>query len=167
MTLGVIGKKLGMTQVFDDKGLAIPVTVIKVDSIVVTQIKTVAKDGYDAIQVGYEDKKESRANKPEKGIFAKAGTTPKYNLFELQGDEFSGLKLGDQLTADLFKDGEVVDVTGTSKGKGFSGNIKRYHHKIGPKAHGSGYHRGVGSMATSGRIQTTPKGKYKYPGRQE
>ncbi len=159
----IIGRKMGMTQVFAEDGTMYAVSVVEVLPNVVTQLKTVATDGYDAIQVGYEDKKESRANKPEKGIFAKAGTTPKYNLFELQGDELSGLKLGDQLTADLFKDGEVVDVTGTSKGKGFSGNIKRYHHKIGPKAHGSGYHRGVGSMATSGRIQTTPKGK-KMPG---
>lgn len=159
----IIGRKMGMTQVFAEDGTMYAVSVVEVLPNVVTQLKTVETDGYNAIQVGYEDKKESRANKPEKGIFAKAGSTPKYHLFELEGDELSGLKLGDEIKADLFKDGDVIDVIGTSKGKGFSGNIKRYHHKIGPKAHGSGYHRGVGSMATSGRIQTTPPGK-KMPG---
>ena len=159
----IIGRKMGMTQVFAEDGTMYAVSVVEVLPNVVTQIKTVETDGYEAIQVGYEDKKESRANKPEKGIFAKAGTTPKYHLFELEADELGEVKLGDELKVDLFQDGDVIDVSGVSKGKGFSGNIKRYHHKIGPKAHGSGYHRGVGSMAGSGRIQTTPKGK-KMPG---
>ncbi len=159
----IIGRKMGMTQVFAEDGTIYAVSVVEVLPNVVTQLKTVETDGYNAIQVGYEDKKENRATKPEKGIFAKAGTTPKYHLFELESDELGDVKLGDEIKVDLFKDGDVVDVSGVSKGKGFSGNIKRYHHKIGPKAHGSGYHRGVGSMAASGRIQTTPKGK-KMPG---
>jgi large subunit ribosomal protein L3 len=158
----IIGRKMGMTQVFAEDGTMYAVSVVEVLPNVVTQVKTVETDGYNAIQVGYEDKKESRANKPEKGIFAKAGVSPKYHLFELEADEFD-VKLGDEIKLDVFKDGDVVDVSGVSKGKGFTGNIKRYHHTIGPKAHGSGYHRGVGSMAASGRIQTTPKGK-KMPG---
>lgn len=158
----IIGRKMGMTQVFAEDGTMYAVSVVEVLPNVVTQVKTVETDGYNAIQVGYEDKKESRANKPEKGIFAKAGVSPKYHLFELEADEFD-VKLGDEIKLDVFKDGDIVDVSGVSKGKGFTGNIKRYHHTIGPKAHGSGYHRGVGSMAASGRIQTTPKGK-KMPG---
>jgi large subunit ribosomal protein L3 len=158
----IIGRKMGMTQVFAEDGTMYAVSVVEVLPNVVTQVKTVETDGYNAIQVGYEDKKESRANKPEKGIFAKAGVSPKYHLFELEADEFD-VKLGDEIKLDVFKDGDVVDVSGVSKGKGFTGNIKRYHHTIGPKAHGSGYHRGVGSMAASGRIQSTPKGK-KMPG---
>lgn len=158
----IIGRKMGMTQVFAEDGTMYAVSVVEVLPNVVTQVKTVETDGYNAFQVGYEDKKESRANKPEKGIFAKAGVSPKYHLFELEADEFD-VKLGDEIKLDVFKDGDVVDVSGVSKGKGFTGNIKRYHHTIGPKAHGSGYHRGVGSMAASGRIQSTPKGK-KMPG---
>ncbi|HKM02952.1 MAG TPA: 50S ribosomal protein L3 [Bacilli bacterium] len=159
----IIGRKMGMTQVFAEDGTIYAVSVVEVLPNVVTQLKTVETDGYNAIQVGYEDKKESRATKPEKGIFAKAGTTPKYHLFELEGDEMAEFKLGEEIKVDLFKDGDVVDVSGLSKGKGFSGSIKRFHYKIGPKSHGSGYHRGVGSMAASGRIQTVPKGK-KMPG---
>lgn len=159
----IIGRKMGMTQVFAEDGTIYAVSVVEVLPNVVTQLKTVETDGYNAIQVGYEDKKESRANKPEKGIFAKAGSTPKYHLFELEGDEIADVKLGDELKVDLFKDGDIVDVSGLSKGKGFSGSIKRHHYSIGPKSHGSGYHRGIGSMAGSGRIQTTPKGK-KMPG---
>lgn len=155
----IIGRKMGMTQVFAEDGTVYPVTVVEVLPNVVTQIKTTDVDGYEAIQVGYEDKKESRTSKPLKGHFAKANTTPKYELRELHGDEFGEIKLGDELKADLFKDGDIVDVTGLSKGKGFSGVIKRHHFKIGPKGHGSGYHRGIGSMATSGLIQTTHPGK--------
>ncbi len=142
---------MGMTQVFATDGTMYPVTVIEVLPNVVTQKKTVEKDGYEAIQVGYEEKKENRANKAEKGIFAKANTTPKYELRELKGDEMAKYNVGDSITVDIFQAGDVIDVTGTSKGKGFSGAIKRYGYTIGPKGHGSGYHRGSGSYATIGR----------------
>ena len=142
---------MGMTQVFATAGTMYPVTVIEVLPNVVTQKKTIEKDGYEAIQVGYEEKKENRANKAEKGIFAKANTTPKYELRELKGDEMAKYNVGDSITVDIFQAGDVIDVTGTSKGKGFSGAIKRYGYTIGPKGHGSGYHRGSGSYATIGR----------------
>lgn len=142
---------MGMTQVFATDGTMYPVTVIEVLPNVVTQKKTIEKDGYEAIQVGYEEKKENRANKAEKGIFAKANTTPKYELSELKGDEMAKYNVGDSITVDIFQAGDVIDVTGTSKGKGFSGAIKRYGYTIGPKGHGSGYHRGSGSYATIGR----------------
>jgi large subunit ribosomal protein L3 len=147
----IVGRKMGMTQVFAEDGTMYPVTVIEVLPNVVTQVKTLEKDGYEAIQVGYEEKKEHRANKAEKGIFAKAGTTPKYVLKELKGDEMTKYGLGDLITCDIFQVGERVDVIGTSKGKGFTGAIKRWHFTIGPKGHGSGYHRGAGSYATTGR----------------
>ena len=142
---------MGMTQVFATDGTMYPVTVIEVLPNVVTQKKTIEKDGYEAIQVGYEEKKENRANKAEKGIFAKANTTPKYELRELKGDEMTKYNVGDSITVDIFQAGDVIDATGTSKGKGFSGAIKRYGYTIGPKGHGSGYHRGSGSYATIGR----------------
>ena len=142
---------MGMTQVFATDGTMYRVTVIEVLPNVVTQKKTIEKDGYEAIQVGYEEKKENRANKAEKGIFAKANTTPKYELRELKGDEMAKYNVGDSITVDIFQAGDVIDVTGTSKGKGFSGAIKRYGYTIGPKGHGSGYHRGSGSYATIGR----------------
>ena len=142
---------MGMTQVFATDGTMYPVTVIEVLPNVVTQKKTIEKDGYEAIQVGYEEKKENRANKAEKGIFAKANTTPKYELRELKGDEMAKYNVGASITVDIFQAGDVIDVTGTSKGKGFSGAIKRYGYTIGPKGHGSGYHRGSGSYATIGR----------------
>jgi len=147
----LIGRKIGMTQVFAEDGTMYPVTVVEVLPNVVTQVKTVEKDGYVAVQVGYEDKKESRANKAEKGIAKKANTNPHYVSKELRGDEMSGYKLGDKITCGLFKKGDIVDVIGTSKGKGYSGTIKRWNMIIGPKGHGSGYHRGQGSFANQGR----------------
>ena len=146
----IVGRKMGMTQVFAEDGTMYPVTVVEVLPNVVTQVKTEETDGYEAIQVGYEDKKENRCNKAELGIFKKAGVTPKYELIELKGDEMK-YNVGDEIKCDIFKAGDIIDVTGTSKGKGFSGAIKRYHYTIGPKGHGSGYHRGAGSMATNGR----------------
>lgn len=155
----IIGRKIGMTQVFAQDGSIYPVTVVEVLPNVVTQVKTVEKDGYNAIQVGYEDKKPSRVNKPQKGIFEKAGVTPKYELHELQGDEMQNYALGSEIKVDIFSAGEIVDVVGTSKGHGFTGPVKRHNYHIGPKAHGSGYHRGVGSMANVGRIQRVVPGK--------
>jgi large subunit ribosomal protein L3 len=147
----ILGRKMGMTEVFAEDGTMYPVTVVEVLPNVVTQVKTLEKDGYVAVQVGYEEKKESRANKCELGIAKKAGTVPHLHSRELRGDEMVGYNLGDKITVDLFQAGDRVDVVGTSKGKGFTGTIKRWHMHIGPKGHGSGYHRGQGSFANNGR----------------
>ena len=142
---------MGMTQVFAADGTMYPVTVVEVLPNSVLQVKTEETDGYNAIQVGYEDKKENRFTKAELGIFKKANVSPKYEVAELQGDDMANYKVGDEIKCDFFAQGDIVDVTGTSKGKGFSGAIKRWHFTIGPKGHGSGYHRGPGSFATNGR----------------
>lgn len=147
----IIGRKMGMTEVFAQDGTMYAVTVIEVLPNVVTQVKTLEKDGYVALQVGFEEKKESKANKAEKGHFAKAGVPVMKVLGEIKGDELANYKVGDKITADIFKAGDVVDVIGTSKGRGYAGVIKRWGHKIGPKGHGSGYHRGQGSFANNGR----------------
>ena len=147
----ILGRKAGMTQVFTTEGVMVPVTVIEVLPNVVLQKKTVENDGYEALQVGYEEKRANITNKPLKGIYDKANTTPKKFVKEIKGDELSSYEVGQSVTADLFKAGEIVDVIGTSKGKGFSGAIKRFGYSIGPKGHGSGYHRGSGSFATVGR----------------
>ncbi|MCB9498972.1 MAG: 50S ribosomal protein L3 [Erysipelotrichaceae bacterium] len=147
----IIGRKMGMTQVYGEDGTMYAVTVVEVLPNVVTQKKTNEKEGYASIQVGYEDKKEKNLNKCEKGIFTKANVSPKVNLFELKGDEMNNFEVGANITVDLFNAGEQVDVIGTSKGRGFAGVIKRWGHKIGPKGHGSGYHRQMGSFANNGR----------------
>lgn len=147
----ILGRKMGMTEVFAEDGTMYPVTVVEVLPNVVTQVKTVEKDGYVAVQVGYEEKKESRANKCELGIAKKANTVPHQVSAELRGDEMANYNLGDKITVDLFKKGDVVDVIGTGKGHGYSGVIKRWNQKIGPKGHGSGYHRGQGTFANNGR----------------
>lgn len=147
----ILGRKMGMTQVFAEDGTMYAVTVVEVLPNVITQIKTLEKDGYQAIQVGYEDKKESRANKCELGIVKKTGTPCKYHHVELIGDELANFKVGDVLPIDLFKVGDVIDAVGTSKGRGYSGTIKRWNGSIGPKGHGSGYHRQQGSFANNGR----------------
>ncbi len=147
----IIGRKMGMTEVFAQDGTMYPVTVIEVLPNVVIGKKTIEKDGYEAIQVGYEDKKERNVTKALKGIYAKAGVSPKEGIYELKGDEVYGKNVGETLTAELFATGEVIDVIGHNKGHGYSGTIKKYHHHIGPKGHGSGYHRGIGSLANNGR----------------
>lgn len=147
----IIGRKMGMTQVYAEDGSMYAVTVVEVLPNVVTQVKTIEKDGYEAIQVGYEDKKENRVNKPLKGIYKKAGVATKENLYELKGDEMLKYGVGQEIKADIFATGDVIDVIGTSKGRGTAGVVKRYGHKIGPKGHGSGYHRGMGSFANNGR----------------
>jgi len=162
MKKGILGRKIGMTGVFTTDGKLIPVTVIEVDKNVVTQIKTKEKDGYDAIQVAFMDKKEKRSNKPEMGHFKKANTTPKRFLKEIRGVDVSNYQLGMEIKADIFESGEMVDVTGTSKGKGFQGVIKRHNQSRGPMGHGSQYHRGVGSMGTMLPMRVLP-GK-KLPG---
>ncbi|AHD07540.1 50S ribosomal protein L3 [Paenibacillus larvae] len=148
MTKGILGKKLGMTQVFTPEGLVVPVTVIQAGPCVVLQKKDSENDGYEAIQVGFEDKKEKRANKPEIGHAKKANTTPKRYVQEFRGVQLSDYEVGQELKADLFAEGEFVDVTGTSKGKGFQGVIKRHNQSRGPMSHGSRYHRGPGSMGS-------------------
>lgn len=158
MTKGILGKKLGMTQVFTPDGLVIPVTVIEAGPCTVLQKKDVENDGYEAIQIGFADKKEKNANKPELGHAKKAGTTPKRYVKEIRNVQISEYEVGQEIKVDLFAEGEFVDVTGTSKGKGFQGVIKRHNQSRGPMAHGSRYHRGPGSM---GSIQANrvPKGK--------
>ena len=145
---GILGRKIGMTQVFATNGKLVPVTVIEVEPNVVSQIKTKENDGYDAIQLAAIEKKESRSNKPETGHLKKANTTPKRFLRELRGVDVSEYSLGQELKADIFSLGEMVDVTGTSKGKGTQGVIKRHNQSRGPMGHGSQYHRGVGSLGT-------------------
>jgi large subunit ribosomal protein L3 len=148
----IIGRKIGMTSVFAEDGSMYPVTVVEVLPNVVLQVKTKEKDGYEALQVGYEDKKESRANKPLAGVCKKANTAPKYVIRELEGDEIYGkYEVGSSIDASIFAAGDIVDVTAKSKGHGYTGTIKRYHGVIGPKGHGSGYHRQIGSLATNGR----------------
>ena len=145
---GILGKKIGMTQVFTKEGKLIPVTVIEVEPNVVTQIKTVEKDGYDAIQLATETIREGLSNKPAMGHTKKANTEPKRFLKEIRGVNVSEYTLGQTIGVDIFSEGEMVDVTGTSKGKGFQGVIKRYNQTRGPMGHGSQYHRGVGSLGT-------------------
>ena len=145
---GILGKKIGMTQVFTKDGKLIPVTVVEVEPNVVTQIKTVEKDGYDAIQLATESIREGLSNKPEMGHTKKANTTPKRFLREIRGVNVNDYTLGQTIGVDIFEAGEIVDVTGTSKGKGFQGVIKRHNQSTGPMGHGSQYHRGVGSLGT-------------------
>lgn len=162
MKKGILGRKLGMTQVFTKSGKLIPVTVVEVTPNVITQVKTMENDGYEAIQLAFLDKREKLANKPSQGITAKANTTPKRFFREIRGVEVANYSLGQEITADIFTPGEVVDVTGTSKGKGFQGVIKRHGQSRGPMGHGSHYHRGPGSMGTM-RPMRVFKGK-KLPG---
>lgn len=145
---GILGKKVGMTQVFTTNGKLIPVTVIEIEPNVVTQIKTVERDGYDAIQLGYETVREKVSNKPKVGHTKKANTEPKRFLREIRGVNVSDYTLGQEIKADIFTKGEIVDVSGISKGKGFQGVIKRHNQSRGPMGHGSQYHRGVGSLGT-------------------
>lgn len=148
---GILGRKLGMTQVFTIDGTLIPVTVIDVKPNVVLQKKTKETDGYEAIQLGYEDVKEHRANKPAIGHCKKANAAPKKYIREIKADEMMNLEVGAEVKADLFKAGDVVDVQGTSKGKGYAGTIVRNNASRGPMSHGSGHHRHIGSLATNGR----------------
>ena len=147
-TKGILGKKVGMTQVFTEDGELVPVTVVEVGSNVVMQVKTMENDGYEAIQLGLDDQREVKTNKPAKGHAAKAKTAPKRFVREIRGVELGEYNVGDEIKADIFEAGEFVDVTGTSKGHGFQGNIKRWGQSRGPMAHGSRYHRRPGSMGS-------------------
>ena len=155
MNKALIGKKIGMKQIFDEKGRVIPVTAIEVGPCTVTQVKTVDQDGYTAVQLGFQDVKESKLTKPELGKFTKAKLQPKKYLREFRLDSVEGIKVGDELKADVFQAGDKVDIQGTSKGKGFQGVIKRHGQSRGPMGHGSMYHRRPGSMgptSTPGRV---------------
>ncbi|WP_026477655.1 50S ribosomal protein L3 [Alkaliphilus transvaalensis] len=160
---GFVGRKIGMTQIFDENGIVVPVTVIEVEPNIVTQVKTTETDGYNAIQIGYGSIKEKNVTKPLKGHFAKAGVVIKRNLQEFRLENASEFTVGQEVKADLFQVGDKVDVTGTSKGKGFQGVIKRHGQRSGPSAHGSRYHRRPGSMGAATSPGRVFKGK-KLPG---
>ena len=162
MKKGILGRKLGMTQVFTKSGKLIPVTVIEVEPNVVTQIKTIENDGYEAVQLGFDTKREKLATKASIGHTNKANTTPKRFFREIRGVEINNYTLGQEISCDIFEAGEVVDVTGTTKGHGFQGVIKRHGQSRGPMGHGSHYHRRPGSMGTM-RPMRVFKGK-KLPG---
>ena len=159
MKKAIIGKKVGMTQIFDEQGKAIPVTVIEAGPCVVAQVKTNETDGYNAIQLGFGDVKESKLNKPEIGHFTKSKLTLKKHLREFRLDSVDGVKVGDELKADVFTKGDKVDIQGTSKGKGFQGVIKRHGQSRGPMGHGSMYHRRPGSMGSTSTPGRVFKGK--------
>ncbi|MGG0719859.1 50S ribosomal protein L3 [Robertmurraya massiliosenegalensis] len=146
MTKGILGRKIGMTQVFAENGDLIPVTVVEAAPNVVLQKKAVETDGYVSIQLGFDDKREKLSNKPEKGHVAKASTAPKRFVREFRGEGLAELEVGQEVKVDVFAEGDIVDVTGISKGKGFQGSIKRHGQSRGPMAHGSRYHRRPGSM---------------------
>lgn len=166
MAKGILGKKLGMTQIFTEKGEVIPVTVVEAGASVVLQNKTVETDGYNAVQLGFGAVKEKKTTKPMKGHFAKAGAKPVKFIRELRLPGASEYNVGDVLGVDVFSEGDVVDVTGTAKGKGFAGGIKRHNFKRGPMAHGSKSHREPGTIGSrmSGGGGKVFKGK-KLPGR--
>lgn len=158
---GILGKKIGMTQIFNNQGQVVPVTVVEAGPCVVLQKKDLETDGYEAIQLGFKEKKEHRANRPELGHVKKANAKPQKFVKEIRGVNLGDYELGAEVKADLFQAGELVDVTGTSKGKGFAGAIKRHNQARGPMSHGSRYHRGPGSLGAidPGRVfkgQTLP-----------
>ena len=163
MQKAILGKKLGMTQVFAEDGTVIPVTVVLAGPVTVTQLKTVENDGYKAVQVGFTDIPERKVNKPLKGHFDKAGVSYKKTLREFRFDGGVEYNVGDEIKADVFAAGDKIDVTGTSKGKGFAGTTKRWGTHRGPMSHGSGYHRGVGSMGACSTPSRVMKNK-KLPG---
>ena len=162
MKKGIIGRKVGMTQIFDEKGNVIPVTVIEAGPCTVAQVKTVETDGYDAVQLGFGEVKDKHINKPEKGHFEKSKLSAKKHLREFRADSID-VKVGDEVKADVFEAGDKIDVQGTSKGKGFQGVIKRHGQHRGPMGHGSMYHRRPGSMGSTSTPGRVFKGK-KLPG---
>jgi len=163
MKKAIMAKKIGMTQVFTENGILIPVTVLEAGPCFVVQKKTVENDGYAAIQVSFGEVNERRVNKPLKGHFNKAGVIPAKILKEFRLDNIDDYEIGSQIKADIFSVGDKVDVSGVSKGKGFQGAIKRHNQHRGPMAHGSKYHRGVGSMSSATTPGKVKKGK-KMPG---
>lgn len=160
MKKGILGKKLGMTQIFDEKGRFVAVTVVEAGPCVVLQKKTKETDGYEAIQLGFGDIREKLVNKPEKGHFAKAGAPLKRHVREFRLEDISSYAVGQEIKADIFAEGERIDVSGVSKGKGFQGVIKRWHANRGPMSHGSKFHRAPGSMGASSDPSKTFKNKH-------
>ncbi|MBI2431342.1 MAG: 50S ribosomal protein L3 [Candidatus Hydrogenedentes bacterium] len=163
MVNALLGKKLGMTRVFTEDGRWVPVTVVQAGPCTVLQRKTSDTDGYEAVQMGFEEKKESRCTKPALGHFKKSGVTPRRLLREFRVDASSELKAGDEIKLDIFKPGDRVDISGTTKGKGFQGVIKRHKMSGGPAAHGSMFHRAPGSIGQSADPSKVYKGK-RLPG---
>ncbi|WP_326717161.1 50S ribosomal protein L3 [Vagococcus jeotgali] len=159
MTKGILGRKVGMTQVFTENGELIPVTVIEAAANVVLQVKTIETDGYEAVQFGFDDKREILSNKPAKGHVAKANTAPKRFIREFDDVELGEYEVGQEIKVDVFQAGDIVDVTGTSKGHGFQGAIKRHGQSRGPMSHGSRYHRRPGSMGAASDPSRVFKGK--------
>ncbi len=159
----IIGRKVGMTQIFDEKGLVIPVTVIEAGPCNVVQVKTVETDGYDAVQLGFGEVKEYKVNKPDMGHFKKANVTAQKHLREFRVKDMSEVKVGDVVKVDSFSEGDIVDIQGTSKGHGFQGVIKRHGQSRGPMGHGSMYHRRPGSMGSTSTPGRVFKGK-RLPG---
>jgi large subunit ribosomal protein L3 len=164
MAKAILGRKLGMTQVWSDDDRLIPVTVIEAGPCVVSQVKTRDIDGYDALQIAYGDVRPDKANRPTRGHFEKAGTAPRKHVREIRLDDATEMKAGDEITVDLFEEGTLVHVTGTSKGKGFAGVIKRHHFSGGRGSHGSHFHRAPGSIGQAATPSRVFKGK-KMPGR--
>ena len=164
MQKAILGKKLGMTQIFTEDGLMVPVTVVEAGPCVITQVKTEGKDGYQALQVGFNDIREKLVNKPLKGHFDKGNTSYKRYLRELKLDNTQDYNVGSELKADMFEAGDKVDVSGISKGKGFAGTIKRWNQHRGPMSHGSRHHRRPGSMGAASSPSRVFKTK-KLPGR--
>ena len=163
MKKAIIGKKVGMTQIFDENGRVIPVTVVEAGPCVVVQKKTVETDGYDAIQVGFGELREKLVNKPRKGHFAKAGVSFRRTLKEFRMEDVANYNVGDEIKVDTFEIGDKVDVSGVSKGKGFQGTIKRWNASRGPMSHGSKFHRAPGSMGAASDPSRTFKNK-RMPG---
>ena len=159
MKKAIIGRKVGMTQIFDEAGKVIPVTVLEAGPCVIAQVKSVETDGYNAVQLGFGDVKESKLNNPEKGHFTKSKLALKKHLREFRMDSVEDVKVGDELKADVFAKGDKVDIQGISKGKGFQGVIKRHHQSRGPMGHGSMYHRRPGSMGSTSTPGRVFKGK--------
>lgn len=159
MTMGLLGKKIGMTRIFDEAGNIVPVTVVQAGPCPVLQVKREATDGYTALQLGFEGKREKRTPKPMQGHFKKAGTSPLRFVREVRIDDVEGFEVGKAVEVDIFEVGEKVDVVGVSKGRGFAGPMKRHHSSRGPETHGSMYHRRPGSMGSSADPSHVFKGK--------
>jgi large subunit ribosomal protein L3 len=159
MTKGILATKVGMTQIFNEDGVLTPVTVLQAGPCAVTQIKTIDNDGYSAVQVGFVDKREKLVTKPQKGHFEKAGVAPKRFVKEFKFDNAEEYTVGQEIKADIFAVGDKIDVTATSKGKGFAGAIKRHGLHTGPKTHGSKYHRHAGSNGACSDPSRVFKGK--------
>jgi len=163
MKKAILGKKIGMTQIFGENGVVIPITVVEAGPCPIVQKKEMDKDGYESVQVAFMDRKEKHTTKPLQGHYKKAGVSFKRFLREFKLENYADLNVGDEIKVDVFADGDIIDVSGTTKGKGFAGTVKRHGTGTGPRTHGSGYHRGVGSMGACSTPSRVMKGK-KLPG---